>query len=432
MIQYIKIKNFGPIREEVELSFEALESDGSDAYEISMPDKRKLLKLAYIYGANASGKTTILRGFEFLRDLWLNPAYQKDEALKYDPFLFCPNPEEYPSGIELAFYVDGIRYIYNLSFSKQAIISEKMVFYRTIQPTELFSRSTDLDKRVSYIEFGSQVKVAQKEKDSLQSVTLYNNTVLGAFEKANVDIPELEKLNKWAIASFMPMINSGTDLTGWTATKISDNPSLGKWMNTFLNKADKNIREVTVRVDREYLPKDIFSSIVQDPNVNKEQIRRMRDGVVTRSEINFVHGTQNDSHYQLPIEKESSGSKRYFGLGGILYQALTNPGFVCIDELDTSLHADLMKYFLQLFLLNSENSQMLITTHNLFLLEEQDFVRKDALWFSEKGENGEVSLYSAADFDSSTLRKGASLINAYKSGRLGAKPNLGSPYLKLD
>ena len=72
---------------------------------------------------------------------------------------------------------------------------------------------------------------------------------------------------------------------------------------------------------------------------------------------------------------------------------------------------------------------MLITTHNLFLLEEQDFIRKDALWFSEKGNNGEVSLYSASDFDSSKLRKGASLINAYKSGRLGAKPNLGAPYI---
>lgn len=111
-----------------------------------------------------------------------------------------------------------------------------------------------------------------------------------------------------------------------------------------------------------------------------------------------------------------------------MHQTLINSSFVCIDELDTSLHADLMRYFLQLFLMNSESSQMLITTHNISLLTEPDFIRKDALWFTEKGDNGEVSLYSAADFDSSALRKGASLINAYKSGRLGAKPNLGSPY----
>jgi hypothetical protein len=62
-------------------------------------------------------------------------------------------------------------------------------------------------------------------------------------------------------------------------------------------------------------------------------------------------------------------------------------------------------------------------------MENQDFIRKDALWFSEKNEDGSVNLYSAADFDSSILRKDASIINAYKSGKLGAKPNLGSPYL---
>ena len=72
---------------------------------------------------------------------------------------------------------------------------------------------------------------------------------------------------------------------------------------------------------------------------------------------------------------------------------------------------------------------MLITTHNLSLMEDQDFIRRDALWFSEKGKDGSVSLFSAADFDTNTLRKDASLIKAYKTGRLGAKPNLGSPYL---
>ncbi len=88
-----------------------------------------------------------------------------------------------------------------------------------------------------------------------------------------------------------------------------------------------------------------------------------------------------------------------------------------------------MKHFLQTFLLNATSSQLLITTHNMTLMENQDFIRRDALWFSEKRSDGSMNLYSAADFDSATLRKDANLINAYNSGRLGAKPNLGSPYL---
>jgi AAA15 family ATPase/GTPase len=131
----------------------------------------------------------------------------------------------------------------------------------------------------------------------------------------------------------------------------------------------------------------------------------------------------------LSILAESNGTKRYFGLGGPLYELIHNSHLLCIDELETSLHPDLMKYFLQMYLLNATSSQLLITTHNLSLMENQDFLRRDALWFCEKNDDGSMNLYSAADFDTSTLRKDASIVNAYRAGRLGAKPNLGSPYL---
>src|SRR5690606_20632360 len=129
------------------------------------------------------------------------------------------------------------------------------------------------------------------------------------------------------------------------------------------------------------------------------------------------------------IQKESSGTKRYFGLGGSLYVLIRGSHMLCIDELETSLHPDLMKHFLQVFLMNSGRSQLLITTHNLSLMADSDFIRRDALWFSEKKDDGSVALFSAADFDTTALRKDANLINAYKTGRLGAKPNLGSPYI---
>lgn len=72
---------------------------------------------------------------------------------------------------------------------------------------------------------------------------------------------------------------------------------------------------------------------------------------------------------------------------------------------------------------------MIVTTHNISLMENLDFLRKDALWFSEKASDGSVNLYSASDFDSSTLRKGSNILRAYRTGKLGAKPNLGSPYV---
>ena len=73
---------------------------------------------------------------------------------------------------------------------------------------------------------------------------------------------------------------------------------------------------------------------------------------------------------------------------------------------------------------------MIVTTHSISLMENLDFLRRDALWFSEKKSDGSVNLYSASDFDSTTLQKESNILRGvYRTGKLGAKPNLGSPYV---
>ena len=171
------------------------------------------------------------------------------------------------------------------------------------------------------------------------------------------------------------------------------------------------------------------TTTVRVPGIGAAKSLKMYGGGSVERKIDLIHKVADGKTYRLSLLAESSGTKRYFGLGGLLYELIHSSRMLCIDELETSLHPDLMKHFLQTFLLNAGPSQMLVTTHNIALMEEQDFIRRDALWFCEKGNDGAVSLYSAADFDSTSLRKDANLVNAYKSGRLGAKPNLGSPYV---
>jgi AAA15 family ATPase/GTPase len=446
MVHYLKIENFGTVKDEVEMNFEVAEQVDEDAYEVRMPDGKRLLKLAYIYGANASGKTTILKAFEFLRKLLLKPIGDKAIELDFEPFLFLDSPYDSPSRFELSFYSEGIRYVYEIKFSKQAILSEKIVFYQTAKPTELFSRSTDIEKRLAKIQFGSKIKIPVREKDLLESNTLHNNTVIGAYAKTNVDIPELEKLSRWFNIFLLGMITSAHNLTEVTASLIDQNPLINKWINSFLNKADYQISEVNVSEASnqvsipldEAFPPDFSGRFFPSGSYSKQTSLKSSSLTTTTSKyyggpsqrkIDFIHKLKGNKSYSLPILTESNGTKRYFGLGGPLYELIHNSRLLCIDELETSLHPDLMKYFLQVFLLNAKDSQLLVTTHNVALMENQDFIRKDALWFSEKSEDGSISLYSASDFDSSVLRKDASIINAYKSGKLGAKPNLGSPYL---
>lgn len=434
MIHYLKIRNFGPIKDEVEINFEAAE-DAQDAYETVMADGTRLLKLAYIYGANASGKTTILKAFEFLKKLLLKPINDKAGELDYEPFLFCEAPYKEDSGFELSFYVEGIHYIYNVSFNKEAITHEKMVFYQTAKPTELFSRDTDLEKRLTRIEFGSRIKVPVRERDLLEGNTLHNNTVIGAYAKTNVDIGELEKLNKWFSTYFLGMITSHDNLSEMTASYLENNPKAIGWVNLFMRKADHQISEVKFDFNRiESIPPEENFMLSQGGHqagatmmAAEESQKYYRGGAVHRK-IDFIHNIKN-RHYALSIVKESNGTRRYFGLGGPLHVLVHDSHLLCIDELETSLHPDLMIFFLQVFLMNSKQSQMLVTTHNMSLMENLDFLRRDALWFSEKNSDGAVNLYSASDFDSATLRKDANIFRVYKSGKLGAKPNLGSPYL---
>ncbi|WP_057936114.1 AAA family ATPase [Algoriphagus resistens] len=444
MIHYLKITNFGPIKDEVVLDFEVGEVGESEAYEVEMPDGRRLLKLGYIYGANASGKTTVLKAFDFLRKLLLKPKSDKALELDFDPFLFRDSPYTIPSDFELSFYVQDVRYIYNLKFNKQGVLHEKIVYYQTAKPTELFTRITAPEKRLAKIDFGSRIRVPARERDLLEANTLHNNTVIGAYARTNVDIAELEKLNLWFNQYLLGMISASQDLTHLTTSYFDHNPLIGKWISTFLHKADNqiskvNISDYDINVPYEDPLVDLNPKVISqgsfpmetvvrpDKGTGKGELKYYGGGSIQRK-IDFIHKLNNQD-YTLPIQSESNGTKRYFGLGGALYEIIHNPHMLCIDELETSLHPDLMKHFLQVFLLNSTNSQLLITTHNVSLLENQDFIRKDALWFSEKNNDGAMNLYSASDFDSSVLRKDASIINAYRVGKLGAKPNLGSPFL---
>ncbi len=102
-----------------------------------------------------------------------------------------------------------------------------------------------------------------------------------------------------------------------------------------------------------------------------------------------------------------------------------------IDELESSLHPDLYIHFILSFLLNSNKSQVIATTHNREILDNKDIFRNDSIWFTDKSETCATELYSLADFDSSVVRDTSNILNAYKSGKLKAVPNLGDYYIDL-
>ena len=94
-----------------------------------------------------------------------------------------------------------------------------------------------------------------------------------------------------------------------------------------------------------------------------------------------------------------------------------------IDEIDSSLHPDLVEFMIEQFLKTKSESQLLVTTHYDPLLNTvDDLIRKDSVWFTEKDASGNTALYSLVDFKG--LNKLSSIQRSYRNGKFGALPNI--------
>ncbi len=433
MIIDFSVRNFGPIREEQILSFEATSDDTlNDYYTVEPISGLRLLKLLVIYGPNASGKSTVLKALDFLRDLCLDPKDQKNDELDFEPFLFDSVSENQVSRLKLAFIINELRYIYEVEFTKKYIYREKLQYNPKNRIADFYTRETDIENQVSKITFGSTVKVGTKEQAIIEGNTIWNNTVLGAFTKTNVKIPQFNEILEWFTNTLMREITPSTNLFGWTSDKIENDPKVKDAVIEIIKRADIQINGIDINTKEQDVNDEFISKIsLLMPSSKKVDELKKRKKIETR-DVFFNHTIKEDGKQQsflLNNKYESRGTLRYYGLSGALSMLISNSKVGTIDEIETSLHPDLMKHFLLIYLANASKSQLVVTTHNLFLLEEKDILRNDAIWFTQKNDNGTSELYSLADFDTSTIRKGASIINSYKTGKLGAKPELGNVFL---
>ena len=141
MILELKIKNFLSFRDEVTFSFEATKDQSFEDYQVvKVAPNTRVLRLAIVYGANASGKSNLLNVFDFLRNFWFEIPEDKDESTGVIPFLLDEETPQEPSEFSLTFYTDGIKHLYSLILDKKKVISEKLFVYPGTQPALIFER----------------------------------------------------------------------------------------------------------------------------------------------------------------------------------------------------------------------------------------------------------------------------------------------------
>ncbi|MGJ8760225.1 MAG: AAA family ATPase [Polaribacter sp.] len=433
MLINFSVENFRSIKNKVTLSFEASNSnDLEDYFVINAGKDLRLLKLGLIYGANASGKTTLLNSLDFLQELILEPADKKNEIIEFSPFLFDKESKNKNTIFNIEFFQNKVKYIYNLELNKKSVIAEELYFHKPNKAL-VFRRTTEVSKQLSKIEFGSKIKINKSHKSTLEANTLWNNTVLGGYIKTNFESKELQETIDWFDNKLKPLISSKTSLLNFISSRVENDKINKNDIVEFLKKADFNISDLIIKSEETEIDADILEFLNKKTLMSDDKLNKIKEtGKIEKKEIFFQHSLNNDN-FLLPYDDESEGTQRYYQFSGLLSLMMKNELIVPIDEIESSLHPDLLKHFLLSFLVNSKTSQLIATTHHRELLIEKDILRSDAIWFAEKNDNGCTELYSLDDFDSSVVRKDTgSIFNAYKTGKLGAVPSLSDYYIELE
>ncbi len=428
MIQELKISNFLSFKEEVTFSFEATKDRTFEDYQVvEVARGVRLLRFAVVYGANASGKSNLIRAFEFLHDFWFESKKDITEKTDAIPFKLDRETPKLPSSFSMKFYVDETRYWYQLEVDENRIHSEKLYYYSSVQPTLLFDRT--LNKDVSIVSFNqASVKISPVAKEEINLKCLPNISFFAARNQVNVALPKIDAARDWMKQRVLDTINPDSPMFEFAESRIQKDEILKKHLLEFVREADFNITDIKSKVEKKDVPPHFLDYILKSDTFPEEEKERLKEEkAFTQISTDFEHTVTNlrgTEIYTLPEENESEGTRRITGVQTALYLTLQANAFLAIDEIESSLHPDLIVYLLKKFLENKNNrAQLLIATHYDPLLNQTDeLFRKDSVWFTEKNKAGSSELYSLVEFNG--LNRLASLQKAYRQGRFGAIPRI--------
>ena len=431
MIAEFTVENFYSIRSTQKISFEpSSDSFMSDEYTYEVKDGVRLLKVGIIYGANASGKSNVLGAIEFFKMLVLRVPKGRNDTTRAVPFLLDETSKTKTTKMSMSFYVNQLKYILSFELDKKRIYSETLTVYESIRPTKLYSRSYDPDTDSSVIEFGTNLKMAKKNQDTIAGNTINNCSVLAAFGNCNVGKTKLNDVYDYFAKQVKDVLAPGMLLSGYVKRHLDKDKdgNLKKFILNFLKASDFNIEDVTLHEEEELITPELEQLIQKAPIDDDAKSEMLKKGKITNTELTFTHKAGNGL-YELSEEYESNGTMRFLGMAVILNFLLKKNQFVPIDEVETSIHYELLSYFIKVFLANSnQTSQMLLTTHDINLLNEE-FIRRDTIWFTDKDEQGQTNVVRLSTLG---LHKNLSPYNAYKQGKLVKLPFLGSQYFDLN
>lgn len=433
MLIDFSFKNFRSFKKEVTLSMMAAKSLRNDI--ITEDDysnitegfgDRNYLRVASIYGANASGKSTVIKAMSFFKAMILTSVSDEHIIDHFqDYFLFDDSSCDEPTSFEMNFVINGKAYRYGFEILHDSVYSEWLfeTLPQTMRESYCFKRERKVIKVNSRVFKGAR---------GLDEKTRHNALFLSTTAQFNV--ATAMEIKEWFRKSFN--ILSGLDETlHFTANQFLHDGVMQKEILEYIKLIDLGIQNITISDEtvknEDEIKKNLISSGILPPALvstlkEKGNIRRLE----ISSFHNFYKGKEDVGQAPLPFNQESLGTQKTFSFLGPWFDTLRRGGALVVDEFGTSLHTQLAKKLLQLFQsrLNKQGAQLIITTHDTNLLHK-DLLRRDQIWFTEKDRRGYSDLYSLVEYkinQASSVRNDATFSKDYLAGKYGAIPFFGN------
>ena len=420
MLQELKIKNFLSFKDEVTLSFETAKGDIFEKEQVFVPkDNVRLLRLVIFLGANASGKSNLLRAIDFLRNFLFQKTSDADEPTGVTPFLLDAETKKMPSTFTLKFYVNGVRFWYSLTLDRHSVHDERLYKYKSVQPTQLFSR-TLIDNK-SVISFNHALKISDIASQEISLRCLKNMSLFAVLGMVNASIPQVDTAREALRKCIMPLIGPNNIMLQYAERKMEEDKSLKEYLRSFVHEADFNITNVSIEKHKEMIPEGIRDMLLSSNDVSEDTKKHLQEEpFMERPSAMFEHSVSNKrgkERYTLSDNQQSDGTQRTLGIEAAIREGMKKHCLIPVDEIERSLHPNLLEFILKKYLSENTESQLLATTHYDEILNwVGKIIRKDSIWFTEKQPDGSTKIYPLTSVRG--LNKMRNLQKKYSEGSL--------------
>ncbi|SFP39051.1 ATPase/GTPase, AAA15 family [Butyrivibrio proteoclasticus] len=387
MLVQFSMKNVLSFKDEITLDMTSIPAYKEHQYNLIQGTKEKFLRVAAIYGANASGKSNLYYGIQMFQNIVMRSMNAvgeiEDNILEkyYNPFAF--DDDFSPSEYQIIVCDDSAEYSYGFEFDDKEIISEW--FY--VRDFASNRKSIILERSTEEIKMGASIR---RECDRYKNQISKEALALTFFSRLSLKTEVFHKV--FVEISHMMIVD----------TRFYENPRV---MERFLPDVIDNNKDELIR----------FLTAI-DTGIRDISY----DTIDKKIEFFTYHNGKDQKKYKLNLYNESQGTLKSIIIFIIASSIIMRDGIMIVDELNIKLHPLLLKFVIDLFNNKDSSAQLIYTTHDTTLLDRK-FFRRDQIWFVQKDDYGYSSLSALSDFK---IRSDASFEKDYLSGVYGGIPSL--------